>query len=583
MADLKTDDQKSMTTDTATLAASARNSQINEKINDSDSTGKSTRPASANPEKAGSVRSEVILPETDGETSEDEIVYPTKGPLAMITLALCLVVFLIALDQTIIATAIPRITDQFDSIGDIGWYGSAYMLTTCSFQLIFGKIYTFFSLKWCFIGAVMMFELGSLICGVAPSSTALIVGRAIAGLGAAGIFSGAIIILTLSVPLEQRPIYTGLVGGMFGIASVAGPLLGGVFTDSRLTWRWCFYINLPIGAVTLAVIAIFFKPPARKKVDRISTREKLKHFDFIGTGLLIPCIVCLLLALQWGGSTYKWSNWRIIFLFVMFALLATGFGAMQVLRPKYATLPPRIIKQRSIAWSALLSLCVGSAFFILVFYVPLWFQAVKGVTPTQSGIRNIPLILSVTIFSILSGGLVTVIGYYTPFMIAGPAIGAIGAGLLTLLNERSGPGMWIGFQIIAGAGVGLCMQLPMIAAQTVLTMDDVPTGTAVIIFAQTLGGALFISVGQNVLSNQFIRYTNLYQPGYDAHKVLSGGATNLREIVPPEFLANILRAYNGAIVYTFWPALALFLAGFLAAWGVEWVSVKGKKIEAAFA
>lgn len=152
----------------------------------------------------------------------------------------------------------------------------------CSFQLIFGKIYTFFSLKWCFIGCVVIFEIGSLICAVAPNSEVLIVGRAIAGLGCSGIFSGSLIILAHSVPLHQRPLYTGLIGGMFGIASVAGPLLGGVFTDSHLTWRWCFYINLPIGAVTLLIIGFLFTAPNRKKVDKITTKEKLAQFDFIG-------------------------------------------------------------------------------------------------------------------------------------------------------------------------------------------------------------------------------------------------------------------------------------------------------------
>ena len=145
-------------------------------------------------------------------------------------------------DNTIIATAIPRISDEFSSVEDIGWYGSAYLLTTCAFQLLWGKFYTFFSIKWTFLVTIGIFELGSLVCGVAPNSTALIVGRAIAGLGSAGIFSGALIIIAYSVPLEKRPIYTGLIGGMYGIASVAGPLMGGAFTD-RLTWRWCFYIK----------------------------------------------------------------------------------------------------------------------------------------------------------------------------------------------------------------------------------------------------------------------------------------------------------------------------------------------------
>jgi hypothetical protein len=155
---------------------------------------------------------------------EDDFEYPTKWKLAAITLALCLSVFCLALDNTIIATAIPRITDDFKALNDVGWYGASYLLTTCAFQLIYGKFYTFFSVKWVYLIALFIFEVGSLICGVAPNSTALIVGRAVAGVGAAGIFSGAILIISVTVPLRSRPTYMGLVGGMYGIASVAGPL-----------------------------------------------------------------------------------------------------------------------------------------------------------------------------------------------------------------------------------------------------------------------------------------------------------------------------------------------------------------------
>ncbi|KAI5838933.1 major facilitator superfamily domain-containing protein [Morchella snyderi] len=514
----------------------------------------------------------------NGEFTEDGQNYPGPVALGLITMALCLAVFLVALDQTIIATAIPKITDQFGALDDVGWYGSGYMLTMCSFQLIYGKLYSYFSLKWCFLAAIGIFELGSLICGAAPTSEALIVGRAIAGLGCAGIFSGALIILAHSVPLRKRPMYSGLIGAMFGIASVAGPLMGGAFTD-HLTWRWCFYINLPIGAVVMIAIIVFFTPPNRVKADKLTGMEKLKELDLAGTAVLLPGIVCLLLALQWGGSKYQWSNPKIIGLLVTAGVLLAAFVGVQAWRGEKATIPPRILRQRSILSSCIVSFSIGSCFMLLVFYLPIWFQAIKGVTATQSGIRNLPLILGVTICSILSGVGTTVFGYYTPFMYVGAVMSAVGAGLLTTFEVDTASPMWIGYQVLCGAGIGLVMQQPMIAAQTVLKLEDVPTGTSCVIFFQTLGGALFISVGQNVFTSKLIEGLTASMPDFDPAIVLSTGATSLQSMFSPDQLPMILQAYNDALTQCFYPSVAMACLGFLGSLGMEWVSVKGKKIE----
>ncbi|KAM0133021.1 hypothetical protein ACHAO1_006509 [Botrytis cinerea] len=515
-------------------------------------------------------------------TSAEGVEYPTGVKLQLISLALCLSVFLMALDNSIIATAIPKITDQFHSLNDVGWYGSAYLLTTASFQLLFGKFYSYFSIKWVYLVAIAIFELGSLICGVAPNSIALIIGRAIAGLGSAGIFSGALIIVAYSVPLVKRPMYTGLIGAMYGIASVAGPLLGGVFTD-KATWRWCFLINLPIGAVTVLVILVFFKAPDREAVAVLPWSERIKEFDLLGTAFFIPAIICLLLALQWGGTKYPWGNGRIIALFVLFGVLIGIFIAIQFWKGDSATVPPSIMKKRSMWSAAWFSFCLGSYFLLLIYYLPIWFQAVKGDSAVKSGISNIPMVLTLVIVSIISGALVTTIGYYAPLMIVSSVIASIGIGLLTTFKPDTNHAAWIGYQCLAGIGIGFGMQQPLIACQTVLDISQVPTGTSVIIFVQTLGGALFVSIGQNVFTNKLAQNLAHYVPDLNPAVVLTTGATSIQKDIAPEYLAGVTISYNNALTQSFLVAAVMAALTIIGSVFIEWKSVKGKKIEMAAA
>jgi len=449
-------------------------------------------------------------------------------------------------------------------------------LTTAGFQLFYGRIYTFYSPKWTFISAIFLFELGSAVCGAAPSSVAFIIGRAISGIGSAGMFGGSMVIMLNVLPLHKRPLAMGLIGGVFAIASVVGPLVGGAFT-TYVSWRWCFYINLPIGAVCVAIILLVLKidPPMAAKGKSI--KEKITQLDPLGTVILLVCIICLLLALQWGGSSYPWSDGRIIALFVVFAVLFVVFCLLQVYRNENTvTIPIRIIKSRSVVGGMWYTFFGGGTLVVIVLYMPIWFQAIKGVDAVESGIRSIPLVLGLVIFIIFSGAMVQKIGYYTPFMIAGSMIMPIGAGLLTTLNVNSSAGPWIGFQVLVGAGMGLGMQQPNIAVQTVLARKDTSMGVALLFLGQNLGGSIFASIAQSILNNQLIKNIQASNLPIDPQEVVNAGATNIRTLVSAADLPTLLSDYNSAIMKGLTVAVASACLTIIGASMVEIRSVKKK-------
>lgn len=508
---------------------------------------------------------------------EDPHEYPGPLALSLLTVGICLSVFLVSLDRTIVATAIPRITNEFHSSDDVGWYGSAYLVTSGALQPIYGRIFIMFNIKWSFLCALGIFELGSLICGIAPNSVALIVGRAIAGWGSAGILTGSFVVVAHAVPLQRRPVFSAAVGVMFGLGAIVGPLLGGAFTDF-VTWRWCFYFNLPVCGATVGSMILIFRPHKDTQESGKPLLEKILALDLIGNFILIVAAVMLFLALQFNEQYWAWGSARVVGLLVGSGITAILFVLWQRRQGDKALLPPRIILQRSVSVSCLGAFFIYGTFLIHAYYLPIWFQAIKNDTAIMSGVSLIAYVTGNAIFSVLAGIAVSKIGYFAPPAIIGAAIGTVGCGLLSTLQVDSGPGQWVGYQVVASAGLGMAVQQGVIAVQTVLTLEQIPIGIAAIISMQSLGGAVFVSVGNNILQNILDQASAAKSlPGIDVKAVIAAGATQFRSIVPADSLPALLVAYNYALQRVFIAAIPLSGLAFIVALGLEWRSVRDKK------
>ncbi|KAF3768091.1 MFS general substrate transporter [Cryphonectria parasitica EP155] len=510
-------------------------------------------------------------------TSEPE--YPKGWKLWSILVGLALSVLCTALDKTIISTAIPKITTAFNSLDDVGWYGSVYLLTACCFQLMIGKLYAEFSIKVIFLLTLSIFEIGSIVCASAPNSPAFIAGRAIAGLGSSGVATGALIILAHSAPLEKRPKYTGAIGASMGIASCVAPTLGGVLTD-KASWRWCFWINPILGVPTVIVVFFLINLPSKTPRD-ITWSEFLAKFDFLGTAFLLPGLVCLLLALQWGGSTYAWSDWRSILLLCLFGVCITIWMYVQVRQGDKATLPLRILKNRSMGAATWYMFCVFGALTCFTYYGSIWFQSVKQQSAYSTGIYFLAATATMSVVALCSGVLTSKIGYYVPQMIACCIICPVGYGLLHRFSIDTSTAYWAGTLVIIGFGFGLGGQQSIMVPQTVMKGPDISLGTSCMMFAQTIAGTVLLSASQNVFEDNLVLELRRIVPDVDPNVVIGHGASGLAKAMSAIYdsatVHGILVSYNLALTQVWTICLVMCCLGSFGALTVEWKSVKSEK------
>ncbi|KAL8933075.1 MAG: hypothetical protein Q9216_006533 [Gyalolechia sp. 2 TL-2023] len=466
--------------------------------------------------------------------------------------------------------------------------------------LVTGKAYQYFPLKYTFILAVFIFEVGSLVAGVAPSSTVLIIGRAITGVGGAGIATGGYAILTVVARSELRPIFTGLVTTVYSIANVVGPIMGGAFAE-HASWRWCFYINLPFGGVSGIIIFFFFRSPKTSRPkELVPLREKLSHLDFLGITLALGSLICFTRALQIAGTTTSWSSSEVIGLLVGFVLLMISFIISQRILSDRAMMVRKILKMRVVVIGMVFGFLHEGGFFTLLYALPIYFQAVSDVSPAQAGVRNIPLLLSCGIGSTVAGFVVSRYRHFVPLMVWASAGGCIGTGLIYLLDANSPSAQWIGYQVLAGLAFGTGLPLAIIAGQAHVSNEDLPSATAMLLCKSILydlfliqtsnqislnpftvtfnvGAALSLAAAQSMLDNLLLSNLPTLAPTVDPEAVIQAGATEIRSTFAADAVPGIVAAYLKGLRAVYILVIAFTGAAAIAAATNRWERLSLKK------
>ncbi|KAF2993243.1 hypothetical protein E8E13_000249 [Curvularia kusanoi] len=515
-------------------------------------------------DQAGSLR---------GATAEMDN-YPTGLKFWFITITLGALLILGGLDTNIVATAVPSISNDFHTSADIGWYSSAFRLCSCAFQFIFGKMYTLFSVKRTWLFANVIFLLGSLLCATATSSTMFIVGRAITGAGYAGIIGGTFVILTHILPLRKRPFYCGMLGGVESAAVLAAPILGGVLSQT-VGWRWCFWINLPIGSATISMITFLF-PDLKPDDTNASFGQKILQLDPVSNLLFIPGLTILFIALSWAGTKYPWKDWKVITLLITFAFLFAAFAINQRRRGDKAALPPRIMKNQNVIAGAIFIMCTNSAANVLEYYLPSYYQIVHEYPPSRAGYMMAPIVVGSALGMFLCGSGTSIVGFYTPFMLFSSVTMPVFAGLITTFGVHTELFRLLLYTGASGLANGIAINAPMSAVQTVLPIDDVSMGFSVMLFAQQLGPAVSVAIAQVVFTNQLSSNLVGLIPNATSTDI---GDVGLMEIVSSAPLAlhdKVLEGISKSLSTTWYVAVVLTCATLLGSLLMEWRSVKEK-------
>jgi EmrB/QacA subfamily drug resistance transporter len=480
--------------------------------------------------------------------------------------ALMLAMLLAALDQTVLATALPTMVGELGGLEHISWVITAYLLASTTTIPLYGKFGDLFGRKILLQIAIVTFVIGSIAAGFSQDMNQIIAARVIQGLGAGGLMSTSQAIIGDILSPRERGRYIGYLASVFAFASVAGPLLGGFFTDGP-GWRWVFYINVPLGLLAFVVAT---------RVLKLQSHHISHKIDFIGAALLISGISAILLATSWGGSEYPWGSTTIVGLYGGGALLMVLF-VLQELRAAEPILPMSLFANPTFRVCCVLGLLIAMGLFGVIAFVPVFLQVAKGVSATQSGLMTTPMMIGIVTMSIISGRMISNTGRYRMYPVIGTAIAAFGLFLLSRVEADTPFWLFSIFVFVLGTGVGLVMQITLLATQNAVDMREMGTATSGVTFFRTMGGAFGVAIFGSVLNNRLDHHLpRLVSPdalqGIDS-ATLTASPERLA-MLPPAVLDGVREAFAMSLETVFLLAVPLALLAFALSWFLPHVELQ---------
>jgi EmrB/QacA subfamily drug resistance transporter len=480
---------------------------------------------------------------------------------------LLLGMLLAALDQTIVSTALPRIVGDLHGLSHIAWVTTAYLLASTVTTPLWGKLGDLFGRKYLFQAAIVIFLVGSALCGIVDSMLQLIMFRGLQGLGAGGLMVLAQASIADIVPPRQRGRYQGYFGAVFGAASVIGPLLGGFLTD-QLSWRWIFYVNVPVGIVALVVTTTVLPNTIAKAKPAI---------DYLGFAVLAAAISCLVLLTTWGGAQYAWGSPVILALIVATVVLLCGFVMLER-RAAEPVIPLTLFRNRTFDVASAVSFIVGLSMFGAIIYLPLFLQLVSGASATNSGLLMLPLMAGLLVASMVSGQVISRTGRYKAFPVTGTAVAAIGMLLLSTMSATTPRLVASAWMVVLGIGLGLVMQVMVLVTQNSVDRSDLGVATATVSFFRSVGGSVGVAVFGALFTSGLTRNLSRDLPADVAARLHSVGGGSLQAVatLPPEQRLAYKTAFADALTTVFTYAAPIMAVAFLLTWLLKEIPLRGE-------